>query len=126
MKWSPALALYLFWPALVLVMWGELTPHPPDLEAHVWDKLLHFTAYFGLSAMAAVALRARSQALWTTLALILFGGILEVLQGFTGRDPSFYDELANTLGAVSGAGFGWALIKLLQPRILKGLTPGQN
>jgi hypothetical protein len=28
---------------------------------------------------------------------------LEILQGYTGRDPDIFDELANTLGVCSGA-----------------------
>ena len=118
MKWSHALALYLFWPVLLVVAWGELTPHPPAVALLVWDKAEHFSAYFGLSAMAAVALKADRRVVWSVLALIVLGGVLEIVQGFTGRDPSFYDELANTLGAFSGAGCGWALIRLLRPKIL--------
>ena len=117
MKWSHALALYLFWPAFVLVAWGELTPHPPHDVALFWDKSLHFTAYFGLAGMAAVALRRRNDAVWAVLGLILLGGALEILQGFTGRDPDIYDEIANTLGALSGAGLGRLLIWVLQPKI---------
>ena len=44
---------WLFWPALAVVAWGELTPRPPALPGPVgmWDKLDHFTAYFGLFCM---------------------------------------------------------------------------
>ena len=62
MRWSHILALYLFWPAVLLVAWGELTPHPPNLEVEVWDKTLHFMAYFGLAGLATVALGARRPA----------------------------------------------------------------
>ena len=113
MKWSHALALYLFWPAVVLVAWGELTPHPPSIVALFWDKSLHFTAYFGLAGMATMALGEGKRAAWATLGLIVLGGVLEILQGFTGRDPDIYDELANTLGALTGGGAAWLLINLL-------------
>lgn len=118
MKWSQALALYLFWPVLLVVAWGELIPHPPAFAALVWDKAEHFSAYFGLAAMAAVVLKADRRTLWSAAALVVLGGVLEIVQGFTGRDPSIYDELANTLGVVSGSGCGWALIRLLRPKIL--------
>ena len=116
MKWSHMLALYLFWPAIVLVAWGELTPNPPSLEAEFWDKALHFIAYFGLAGLATVALDARKAAIWAVMGLVVLGGALEILQGFTGRDPSIYDEAANTLGAVLGGGSGWLLMSLLQTK----------
>jgi VanZ family protein len=123
MKWSHMLALYLFWPAVLLVAWGELTPNPPDFTALVWDKALHFTAYFGLAGMATVALDARRQAAWAVLALVVLGGVLEILQGFTGRDPDLYDEVANIFGAVLGGCSGWLLMTMLQP---KPLVPGRD
>jgi VanZ family protein len=113
MKLSYILALYLIWPAIVVVVWGELTPNPPHMVALFWDKLLHFTAYFGLAGLATVALNARKRAVWAVLALIALGGALEILQGFTGRDPDIYDELANTLGALSGGSVGWLLMATL-------------
>ncbi len=113
MKWSHVLALYLIWPAIVVVMWGELTPNPPHLEALVWDKVLHYIAYFGLAGLATVALNARRQAIWAVLALVALGGALEILQGFTGRDPDIYDELANTLGAFTGGAAGWLVMAAL-------------
>jgi VanZ family protein len=123
MKWSQVLALYLFWPAVLLVAWGELTPHPPNLEAVFWDKSLHFIAYFGLVGLATVALEARRTVVWAVLGLVILGGVLEILQGFEGRDPSFYDEVANILGAVCGGCSGWLLMTLLQS---KQLIPGRD
>ena len=118
MQFSRLSAIWLFWPALALVVWGELTS-VGDLP-HVWDKLLHFTAYFGLSGLAFVALGAHRRALWGLLGLILLGGVLEIVQGMTGRDMSFYDEVANILGAVTGAGVAWAYLAWIGPRRLVG------
>jgi VanZ family protein len=112
-KFLHRLAVLLFWPAAVVVTWGELTPSPPHLEAYVWDKLLHFTAYFGLAALAALSLKSRRALLYAVLGLIVFGGMLEIAQGLTGRDASWLDELANTLGAVSGALLGLLFVRLV-------------
>src|ERR1700743_374946 len=106
-------AVWLFWPAVLLVTWGELTPSPPHLIMHVWDKLLHFTAYLGLAAMAALSLNSRRILLYAVLALIAFGGLLEIVQGMTGRDADILDELANTLGAVTGALTGLIFLRLV-------------
>ena len=118
MKWSPTLALYLLWPAVALIVWGEVKPHPSEIETLVWDKALHFTAYFGLGGLICVALKAERRVIPAILGLALFGGVLEIVQGFTGRDPSFFDETANILGAISGAAVGWLLIRALRPKIL--------
>ncbi|HEY0282270.1 MAG TPA: VanZ family protein [Rhizomicrobium sp.] len=123
MKWSHVLALYLFWPAVLLVAWSELTPQPPHLETEIWDKALHFIAYFSLAGLATVALDARRPALWAVLSLVILGGVLEILQGFTGRDPSLTDEIANALGAGLGGCSGWLLMSLLQNKLL---VPGRD
>ena len=118
MKWSPTLALYLLWPAVALIVWGEVKPQPGEIETLVWDKALHFTAYFGLGGLICVALKAERRVIPAILGLALFGGVLEIVQGFTGRDPSFFDETANILGAICGAAVGWLLIRMLRPKIL--------
>lgn len=108
-----SLAVVLFWPAIALVTWGELTPSTPHLEVHIWDKLLHFTAYFGLAVLAALSLKTRSSLFCAVLGLIAFGGVLEILQGLTGRDADWLDEGANTLGAFLGAVIGLMSLRLV-------------
>jgi len=117
-KWVPILAGYVLWPVIALVAWGELKPSGGWIESLVWDKALHFIAYFGLAAISCVALKGDRRVPAAVLGLALLGGVLEVVQGFTGRDPSLFDEMANILGAMSGAGTGWLLIRALQPKIL--------
>jgi hypothetical protein len=47
---------------VLLIGWGELTPHPPNLGGLFgWDKLEHFTAYFGLASMATMVLGGQGQ-----------------------------------------------------------------
>ena len=113
---------WLIAPALVIVIFGELTHSSPVgvFESYVWDKALHFTAYFGLSLMTTIAVRANRNALWWALGLVLLGGALEIIQGFTGRDADIFDELANTLGVLAGLGFGWLGISFLRARKLVG------
>jgi VanZ family protein len=107
--------LYSFWPAIALVAWGELSSNheAAALEGLFWDKSLHFTAYFGLSGMVCLALKEWRRVLVAAISLILLGGALEILQGFTGRDPDIYDEFANFLGVLVGNAIGYAIIWLL-------------
>ena|SRR5689334_3849385 len=106
------LTVYLFWPGLLLVIWGELRSSAHDPFAHIWDKLLHFTAYFGLALMAGLALRLPRKVLIAVIALIAVGGALEIIQGMVGRDADIFDELANTIGAVTGGALALAIWKV--------------
>ncbi len=109
----------LFYPALALVIWGELTGTEPqfvDWFGNLTDKALHFIAYFGLAAMAAAGLRSRRAVFGASFGLIVLGGILEIVQGFTGRDMSFYDELANIAGVIAGAVTARLIIEPLRSR----------
>jgi VanZ family protein len=124
---------WLVAPALLFVIYGELShSHGVDLlESYFWDKALHFTAYFGLCLMTTIAVRADRRALWWAVGLVALGGALEIIQGFTGRDADIFDELANTLGVVSGLGIGWAGVAYLKARALvdgtgEGLASKQN
>ena len=112
--------LWLIAPALLLVIFGELTHLKAvgALESYFCDKPLHFTAYFGLSLMTTIAVRANRNALWWALGLVLLGAFLEVIQRSLGRDADIFDELANTLGVLTGLGFGWLGIAFLRARNL--------
>jgi VanZ family protein len=103
---------WLFLPALAVVVWGELKPSTQGPEG--WDKVLHFTAYFGLAGIATVALGSRRAAMWSALALAVFGGILEIVQGFVGRDAEWGDEFANIVGVCAGLAAGLLARKILR------------
>jgi VanZ family protein len=125
--WNPApivrrLARWLFLPALAVVIWGELKPSAQGPEG--WDKVLHFTAYFGLAGIATVALGHRRPAIWAAFALAAFGGILEIVQGFVGRDAEWGDEAANIVGV--GAGLAGGLFVLSVLRRLVTRAPGRG
>jgi VanZ family protein len=114
-------SLWLFWPGVALIAWGELTPNPPDLSAILaWDKAQHFIAYFGLAAMATMALGLNRRLAWAILGVILLSGGLEILQGFTGRDPDIFDFAANTTGALAGVAMGILCWVALRGRVLVG------
>lgn len=113
----------LFIPALAVVAWGELTPHPPKLadEIFLWDKAEHFTAYFGLALLASLGWGLRRSLLFVFLAVLAIGGTLELLQMVTGRDAEWADMLANTLGALCGTGL--AVLYMAIPRRLVDAAP---
>lgn len=114
------LVAWLIAPAIIVVVYGELTHVPvlQEVEINIWDKALHFTAYFGLALMATIAVRADRRTWLWIVALIVMGEALEIIQGMTGRDSDIHDEIANSLGVLTGAALAWAGIALLKARKL--------
>ena len=74
------------------------------------DKLVHFTMYFVLAGLVNRAAR------WPCLACGLsvtagcgaLGGVIELLQHCTGREPDVWDALANVAGAALAS---WVYIR---------------
>ena len=110
----------LFWPAVALVIYGELSAGPERLFSTLFgdinDKILHFEAYFVLGAMAGAAFRSRKPVLWGVVGLIVLGGMLEIIQAQVGRDMSLLDEAANAAGALSGAVIARLVVEPLRRR----------
>ena len=113
LPWMRRIGMVMFWPALLVVAWGELTPHPPRLAGPwVWDKLDHFTAYFGLSLLSTLGWGLRRSLIWVFLAVVSLGGGMEILQTLVGRDGEWGDFLANDLGALLGLGVAAAYLAM--------------
>ena len=82
--------------ALVL----SLTPPVLNETGHT-DKIVHLSGYAVLTFWWAQLVVVRRWRL--ALAVVLFGGAIELLQGLTpDRDPDVLDALANTGGALTG------------------------
>jgi VanZ family protein len=118
-KFLRTLSLWLFWPGVALIAWGELTPQPPHLSGVLdWDKADHFIAYFGLASMAAMILGLRPRLVAAIASVIFLSGALEILQAYTGRDAELLDFVANSLGALSGTLMAVTILLLFRDRAL--------
>jgi len=78
-------------------------------KAGVWDKNLHFLAYFVLVFLLWFAISPdkkvnwrKAAAWWVLFVVVWYGVIDEVLQGYVGRTPDFWDFLADLVGAIAG------------------------
>ncbi len=93
------------WLMLAVVLWGTLTPEPPQLEPPIpqFDKLEHFSAFMVLSAWFVAAMPGRKWTLILAAAFIGLGGAIELIQGWTGfRDAEWMDWVSDSVGVVVG------------------------
>lgn len=93
----------------VTIVWGTLTPNPPtpDLNSPLSDKLYHVMAFAGL-VFPTAWLYARSLA-WILPLAVLFGGAIELVQPYMGREAEVADVLADLVGLALGTVTGLAL-----------------
>jgi VanZ family protein len=83
-----------------------LLPQPPSGLDSGWDKLNHVLAFAGpmFAGLAALAHPTRRAGLALGLALLAWGGALELLQGqLPPRSGEWADWLADAIGVLLGA-----------------------
>jgi VanZ family protein len=102
--WRLALAF-----TLCVVTALSLLPLGPDAPTTGWDKTNHLLAFVTLAILACQAWPARIAA--ALAVLLLYGGLIEVLQSFTGyRSAQWADLLADAMGLLAG----WGLLRSAQ------------
>lgn len=79
------------------------------------DKWLHAAFYTVLAILGSVAWRSVGSgpgvaAVRAAALAVAYGGLVEWMQSFLPREPSFADWAADVVGGVAGAG-GWWLVK---------------
>ena len=103
MKQNNKLFLVLFIILIIAITLLSLLPPKSGIELGKSDKLNHFLAYAILSLnFGFISTKIRSYFIGIPF-LIAYGLLIEFFQGFVpGRDPSFYDTLANSVGVFLG------------------------
>ncbi|NDC28732.1 MAG: hypothetical protein EBZ94_05295 [Crocinitomicaceae bacterium] len=103
MKQKNKLFLVLFIILIIAITVLSLLPPKSGLELGKSDKINHFLAYAILSLnFGFISSKIRSYFIGIPI-LIAYGILIEFFQGLVpGRDPSFYDALANSVGVFSG------------------------
>lgn len=103
MEQKNKLFLVLFIILIIAITVLSLLPPKSGLELGKSDKLNHFLVYAILSLnFGFISTKIRSYFIGIPF-LITYGLLIEFFQGFVpGRDPSFYDALANFVGVFSG------------------------
>ena len=80
------------------------------------DVIGHFACYFILGFCALYRRNSLASAALTALAIITYGGLIELVQSHLGRSTSFADFAANTLGTLSA----WAVLVAVRKLALRG------
>ena len=86
---------------------GDISGVLPDTNIKFQDKILHFLAYLILSVLwgyYAILLKTKNAIIYSFLATLIFGVILELVQEVVNplRDYDILDLLANCIGIMFG------------------------
>lgn len=102
-----------FWCALVFAFVMAVLPHPPPIR--VWDKLQHIAAFLVITLLGCAAYP-RFSRVKLVLALIAFGGFIEIVQAIpvVHRDSDWHDWVADII-AVIGALALFQLFRRVRP-----------
>ena len=99
----------------------SLIPKTPEIPGgfHFADKIAHFIAYAVLSFLLFTSLfegKKLSTVLIVAAACMIYGGVIEILQTFTHRQPELWDLTADLFGAVCGAALGAVLNRRIRSK----------
>ena len=111
--WRIALVLLV-----LVVTWLAVVPMPPRALTTGWDKLNHASAFGALALTARLAFPLGRIAAWRiVIALIAYGGLIEIVQLFVpGRDSDWADLLADSIGVGIGLLVATGLLALWRRR----------
>jgi len=99
-----------FWFTLLAVLILALIPTSPELPSSGWDKTNHLVAF---SVLFIIGRRSYSAQAQLFLGLVLYGGLIEVLQSFTTyRLAEWGDLIADLVGLIIGYGIHALICKL--------------
>jgi len=87
------------WVLVAFITYSTLAPAQYVPDIHLWDKLEHATAFFGLTLWFGGLIRYRRYPL-LALSMVIFGAAIEVAQGTMGfgRDMDVWDWVADCVG----------------------------
>ena len=102
MNWNKFLK-FLWWGTVVGITVLSLMPPESGKELPTNDKVGHFIAYGTFAFISLIYGSSRFKIAYILLFTFSFGILMEYCQGFIpGREPSFFDALANTGGILLG------------------------
>ena len=100
--------------AIMVLLLGPATPIELDPSYPTGDKIAHFLA-FGILLWTFGILVPKQTRIALAMSAVLVGGLVEVIQGLTGRDAEWLDLAADAAGVATALGV-WAIWRKFQPR----------
>jgi len=112
--------LTIFMTVFILVL--SLLPDPPEIPGgfQFSDKIAHFVAYAILSFLLIISFfggKKISTVVIVAALCLVYGGLIEILQVCTHRQPEILDLAADFIGALSGAALGAGLSRRIRFKI---------
>jgi len=104
----PLIRVMIFISIALTILILSLVPKPPEVirEFVFGDKIMHLGAYIALAFSMGFILpkyfKVKTNVLFTIISSSLYGGLIEFLQGFTGRSTELSDLLFDAAGAAIG------------------------
>ncbi|MCK5671935.1 MAG: VanZ family protein [Spirochaetales bacterium] len=104
----PVIRVMIFVSIALTILILSLVPKPPEIirEFAFGDKIMHLAAYialaFSMGYILPVSFTNKAIIFFTIISSSLFGGLIEILQGFTGRSPELLDLFFDAVGASIG------------------------
>lgn len=85
---------------IAVITFLSLKPNGISTPVAGFDKIYHCLAYAGLAFPIAVARPKHWQ--WFVLGFVIYSGVIELIQPFTGRQREFLDLIMNAVGLMIG------------------------
>lgn len=102
--------LFIFLSCFILIF-SLFISIPSVKEVDNFDKIEHTAAYMVLAFLFFLSFQKNKKIIIiSALLCTLYGGIIEILQAFTGRNPEVIDFAADFAGAVIGSVAGWIVV----------------
>jgi glycopeptide antibiotics resistance protein len=112
---------------VLLVITLSLIPTAMGGSGLYSDKLAHFLAYGGMGFLAYMSVDSVKKRFYLFLLVISLGVVLEFFQLYIpGRSTSFFDIVANTLGAGLGYFLGWIFLVIAVKNVLLNKESASN
>ncbi|RLD31467.1 MAG: hypothetical protein DRI73_08670 [Bacteroidetes bacterium] len=119
-QYLPFLKAIVFISIALGILILSLVQKPPQIirEFEFSDKIMHLIAYialaFSMGFILPKSFKVKLTIIFTIVSSSLFGGVIEILQGFTGQSTELMDLLFDAAGATIGILLYIAFINIMK------------
>ncbi len=111
-KSAPKISDFLGAICFMLITYLSLAPRPEALSSELGDKFDHVLGYTVLSFLCCYGRRRDRSLLYGGLILVVYGGLIELVQPHFNRTGDGLDFVANASGCIIGVGITYLIRRL--------------